>query len=236
MTSFLRPRHLNLRRSLSAIAVLLGAALMHTSTHAQGFFGGSDEPIPHLTLARTEVAAEVPTPLVGNDFESMLAQATNSGTLSAAKETANREFADYLRARLDGALREFFADEDIPLYSDNNSLILYNFIDISVVKRLSGLKNSGDYEIERGSLSASGDYHLRLQAPGERLLVERRVDIADLRLKGKYQIKTSLRGDAGEDNTTEELRQMADQLVKRVIDRIEDDLEADALRELQHRS
>lgn len=223
----------NLRRYLTTFGLLLSAAILHTTANAQGLFGGSDEPIPHLTLARTEVAAEVPTPLVGNDFESMLAQATNGGTLTAAKETANREFANYLRTRLDGALRELLAEEDIPLYTDNNSLILYNFIDISVVKRLNGLKNSGDYEIERGGLSASGDYHLRLQAPGERLLLERRIDIADLRLKGKYRIKTSLRGETGEDNTTEELQQMADQLVKRVIDRIEDDLEADALRALR---
>ena len=223
------------RHTLAALGLLFSAALMSATASAQGLFGGSDEPIPHLTLARTEVAADVPTPLLGNDFESMLAQASNNGALTAAKETANAEFANYLRTRLDSALRELLADEDIPLYSDNNSLILYNFIDISVVKQLSGLKNSGEYEIEKGNLSASGDYHLRLQAPGERMLLEKRLDLADLRLKGKYQIKTNLHGGAGEDNTGEELQEMADQLVKRVIDRIEDDLDADALRALGSR-
>nr|WP_010132111.1 hypothetical protein [Microbulbifer agarilyticus] len=215
---------------LASLGLLLCTSLCGLLAHAQ------EQPVLNVTLAKIEVAAEVPTPLQGNDFESLLAQATNGGGVSAAKESASREFSEYLQARLDRALREFFADEEIPLRSDNHSLILFNFVDISVVKQLSGLKTKGDVEIERGNLSASGDYLLRLQAPGERVLREKRLDIANLRLKGKYQIKTSLYGDENEDNTGEQLQRMADQLVKRILDRIEDDLEADALLELTGRS
>ncbi|AQQ69211.1 hypothetical protein Mag101_17405 [Microbulbifer agarilyticus] len=215
----------NVKR-LARLGLLLCTSLFGVMAHAQ------EQPALHVTLAKIEVAAEVPTPLQGTDFESLLAQATNGGGVSAAKETASREFSDYLRTRLDSALREFFADEEIPLRSDNHSLILFNFVDISVVKQLSGLKTKGDTEIERGNLSASGDYLLRLQAPGERVLREKRLDIANLRLKGKYQIKTSVYGDENEDNTGEQLQRMADQLVKRILDRVEDDLEADALLEL----
>lgn len=216
-----------IKRSSALIALLLT-----TPCWAQGLFGGSDSPAPHLTLAQMEIAAEIPTPLQGNDFDALLAQATSDKGLSATRDKAIQAFSDQLRRKLDRALREFFADEEVPLITDNSSLTLYNSVDISVVKQLSGLKNSGDYEVERGNLSASGDYHFRLNAPSGRVLAEKRLDIADLRLKGKYQIKTPLGSGEAEDNTQAELDKMVDNLVKRIIDRIEDDLEADSLREL----
>ena len=215
--------------------LLCSAVLLAAPAHSQGLFGGGDKPVPHITLAQAEIAADIPTPLQGNDFDALLAQAAAGSSVSAAKETAVREFSEQLRRKLDTALREFFADEEVPLITDNNSLTLHSFVDISVVKQLSGLKNKGDYEVERGNLTASGDYHFRLQAPGGRVLKEKRLDIDDLRVKGNYQIKTSLRGDDNEDNTNEELQQMLDQLVDRILNRIEDDLEADSLREMSGR-
>ncbi|WP_226703402.1 hypothetical protein [Microbulbifer elongatus] len=220
----------HIKHTLALIGLLLA-----TPGWAQGLFGGSDTPAPHITLAHTEITAEIPTPLEGNDFDALLAQATSDEGLSATREKAISAFSDQLRAKLNFALREFFTDEDVPLITDNSSLTLHNSIDISVVKQLSGLKNSGSYEVERGNLTASGSYGFRLNAPDGRVLKEQRLDIAELRLKGKYQIKTPLGNGEAEDNTNEQLQKMVDQLVVRIIDRVEDDLEADSLRELSGR-
>ncbi|WP_078082896.1 hypothetical protein [Microbulbifer mangrovi] len=219
-----------IKRSAAAIALLLGSPAW-----GQGFFGNSDEPTPHITIAHTKVAAEIPTPLQGNDFDALLAQATSGEGLSDVREKAIGIFSEQLRFKLDAALREFFADEEVALITDNNSLTLHNSIDISVVKQLSGLKNRGDFEVEKGNLSASGDYHFSLNTPSGLVLKQKRLDIADLNLKGKYQIKTPLGSGSAEDNTEEQLQKMADLLVARIIDRIEDDLEADSLRELSKR-
>lgn len=215
------------KHSAAMVGLLLAAPGL-----AQGLFGGNDTPPPNITLAHTEIAAEIPTPLQGNDFDALLAQATSSEGLSATRDQAIQLFSERLRYKLDTALREFFADEEVPLITSNDSLTLHNSIDISVAKQLSGLKNSGNYEVERGNLSASGDYHFRLNAPSGHVLKEKRLDIADLRLRGKYQIKTPLGSGESEDNTDEQLQKMVDMLVERIVDRIEDDLEADSLREL----
>ncbi|QKX16752.1 hypothetical protein [Microbulbifer sp. YPW1] len=219
--------HTYMKRSVAAIALLLGSPAW-----GQGFFGGGDEPTPHITIAHTKVAAEIPTPLQGNDFDALLAQATSGEGLSDVREKAIGVFSEQLRFKLDSALREFFADEEVALITDNNSLTLHNSIDISVVKQLSGLKNRGDFEVEKGNLSASGDYHFSLNTPSGLVLKQKRLDIADLNLKGKYEIKTPLGSGEAEDNTEEQLQKMVDVLVARIIDRIEDDLEADSLREL----
>lgn len=221
----------NLNRHLKCTAAVIGL-LLAAPGWAQGLFGGSDAPVPHITLAHTEISAEIPTPLEGNDFDTLLAQATSGEGLSASREQAIGVFSDQLREKLDLALREFFSDEEVPLITDNSSLTLHNRIDISVVKQLSGLKNSGSHEVERGNLSASGSYGFRLNAPDGRVLKEKSLDLADLRLKGKYQIKTPLGSGEAEDNTEEQLGKMVDTLVVRIIDRIEDDLEADSLRAL----
>lgn len=199
---------------------------------AQGLFGGDEKPLPQITLAYTEIAADIPTPLQGNDMETLLAQATSGQGLTAARDAATRAFSAQLREKLDAALREFFTEEQVPLGTSNSSLTLHNSIDISVVKQLSGLKNSGDFELERGNLSASGDYHFRLQDPNGQVLKEKRIDIADLRIKGNYQIKTYTNGQDAEDSTSAELEKLLDTLVTRIVDRIEDDLEADSLRDI----
>lgn len=222
----------SLKHFTALAGLLLLSASLAPSAWAQGLFGGNDSPVPHITLARTEITADIPTPLQGNDFDALLAQATSSKGLSATKNAAIRAFSDQLRHKLDRSLREFFIDEEVPLVTDRYALTLHSVIDISVDKQLNGLKTKNDYEIERGNLSASGDYRFHLKDPSGRILKEKRLDIADLRLKGKYQIKTPLRGGVNEDNTDEQLQKMLDQLVVRILKRIEDDLEAGSLREL----
>ncbi|WOX04055.1 hypothetical protein [Microbulbifer pacificus] len=230
MNSFFK-HHLVSTTGRVALCALLTLSASHAQ--AQGLFGGSaDSPLPEITLARTVVAADIPTPLQGNDMEALLAQAASGQGLTAARDAATREFSEQLRNKLDAALRAFFTDEEVPLGASNSSLTLYNFFDISVVKQLSGLKNNGEHELERGNLSASGDYHFRLQDPSGQVVLEKRLDIADLRLKGSYQVKTYSNGQEAEDSTPAELEKLLDNLVTRVINRIEDDLEADSLRKL----
>lgn len=225
-------RH-NLVSAGSRLALCAMMALPSAPSLALGLFGDSDEPpLPQITLARTEVAAEIPTPLQGNDMQALLAQATSGEGLAAVRDAATRAFNEQLQSKLDRALREFFAEEQVELVASNHSLTLHNFIDISIVKQLSGLKSSENYELERGNLSASGDFHFRLQAPGGKVLIERRLDIAELRLKASYQIKTYNNGQAAEDSTPAELEKLTENLVARILDRIEDDLEADSLRDI----
>lgn len=221
-------------RSLFVTGVLVAAPLLSFQASADGFFGmgGDKAPVPQITLARAEIAVDVPTPMQGNDFDALLAQATAGNGLSAAKEAAIKHHSEQLRQELDGRLRKFFADEEVPVGASNHSLTLHSFIDVSVVKQLSGLKNSGDYELERGNLTASGDFHFRLQDPKGEVLMEKRIDIADLRLQEKYQVKTPHDRSGSEDNTDQQLERIMRELVDRLMSRIEDDLEADSLRAL----
>jgi len=221
-------------RSVFITGVLMAAPFLTPQVSAQGFFGigGEESPVPQITLARAEITVDVPTPMQGNDFDALLAQATSGKGISAAKERAIKHHSEQLRTALDGRLREFFADEEVPLIASNQSLTLHSFIDVSVVKQLSGLKNSGNYELERGNLTAGGDFHFRIQDPNGRVLKERQIDIADLRLQEKYQVKTPLDGSGSEDNTEQQLDKIMRQLVERIMGQIDDDLEADSLREL----
>ncbi|QIL90800.1 hypothetical protein GNX18_14240 [Microbulbifer sp. SH-1] len=225
-------RH-NLVSAGSRLVVCAMLTLPSAPSLALGLFGSSDEPpLPQITLARTQVAAEIPTPLQGNDMQALLAQAASGEGLAAARDAATRAFSEQLRSKLEHALRHFFAEEQVELAASDHSLTLHNFIDISIVKQLSGLKSGDDYELEKGNLSASGDFHFRLQKPGGEVLKERRLDIADLRIKASYQIKTYSNGQAAEDSTPAELEKLTDNLVARILDRIEDDLEADSLRNI----
>lgn len=221
-------------RGILFAGLVLATNFASTQAWGQGFFGvgGDDAPVPNITLARAEIAVDVPTPLQGNDFEALLAQATSGQGISKAKDEAIQHRTEQLRAELDSQLRAFFADEEVALVASNDALTLHNFIDVSVVKQLSGLKDSADYELERGNLSVSGDFHFRIQDPQGRVLKEKRLNLADLRLKEKYQIKNHHDGSGSEDNTEQQLDRLMRELVERLLSRIDNDLEADSLQEL----
>ncbi|WP_226664134.1 hypothetical protein [Microbulbifer aggregans] len=221
-------------RGIFLAGLLLSSSIASQSTLAQGLFGrgGEEPPVPHITLARAEIALEIPTPLQGNDFDALLAQATAGSGASAAKEAATRRHTDHLRQTLETQLRAFFADEEVPLIADNTALTLHNFIDVVVVKQLSGLKSTSEYELERGNLSINGEFRFRVHAPSGQVLHEKRLDLADLYLKEKYEIKSPADGSSSEDNTDEKLDKLLAQLVDRLLAKIDNDLEADSLREL----
>ena len=66
-------------RSLFVTGVLVAAPLLSSQALADGFFGigGDKAAVPQITLARAEIAVDVPTPMQGNDFDALLAQATD---------------------------------------------------------------------------------------------------------------------------------------------------------------
>lgn len=198
-----------------------------------GFLGiGGDKQIPSVTLAPAEVAVDVPTPVQGNNLALLLAQAGSGNGLSALKEEAGRQFSIRLQRELHGQLEELLADEGVPLVQQNGQLTLYSFFDVSVSKQLSDLKNSGKYELERGTLTLSGDFHYRLQNAAGTTAHEQRIDIAELRVKEKYRVKTPLGGGEVDDTTDAAIEEALVEMVERVLDRIEDELEPEQLRAL----
>ncbi|MFC6633788.1 hypothetical protein [Microbulbifer taiwanensis] len=206
----------------------------NSSASAQGgFLGiGGDEQTPSLTLAPAQIAVDVPTPVHGNNLALLLAQAGSGNSLSALKEKAAQKFSDQLRRELHRRLEEFFADEEVPLLREGGLLTLHSFVDITVSKQLSDLKNSDRYELERGSLGLAGEFRYQLQNAAGQPLRERRIDIGELRVRENYRVKTPHDGGEVEDSTDEAITEALAEVVKRLQDRIEDQLEADTLREL----
>lgn len=198
-----------------------------------GFFGiGGDKHTPSVTLAPAEIAVDVPTPVQGNNLALLLAQAGSGNGLSALKEEAAQKFSMRLQRELHTRLEEFFADEEVPLVRQDGMLTLYSYVDASVSKQLSDLKNSGKYELERGTVTLSGDFHYQLQNAAGSTVREQRVDIAELRVKEKYRVKTPLGGGEVEDTTDAAIEEALVEMVERILDRIEDELEPEQLRAL----
>ncbi|WP_323846203.1 hypothetical protein [Microbulbifer magnicolonia] len=223
--------HLPLNRLLRIGLLYL---CVHSDAFAQGGFlgiGGSEQ-TPSLTLAPAKIAVDVPTPVQGNNLALLLAQAGSGNSLSALKEEAAQKFSAQLRRELHSALEKFFADEEVPLAQQGGQLLLHSAVDISISKQLRDLKNAEKYELERGTLELSGDFHYRLESAAGANLRERRIDIADLRVREKYQVKTPHGGGEAEDSTDQAIEAALVEMVRRLVDRIEDQLEAEQLREL----
>lgn len=224
-------KHLHAYRPLVTGLLFL---FVHAAAQADdGFFGfgGGDEHTPSLTLRPADIALDVPTPAQGEDLTLLLAQAGSGNGLSAIKEKAARKFTAELQRVLYTHLQAFFDDEEVPLVQQNGFLTLHNFLDISVSKQLNNLQTSGDTEVEQGYVELSGDFHYRLDNTAGTALREQRIDIADLRVREKYQVKRSATGTAT-DTTDAAISRALEKMVKRLVDRVEDQLDADTLREL----
>jgi hypothetical protein len=215
---------------------LAGLLAFSCASHAlQGFFGSGESDAPSLSIASTEIAMDVPVPMQGENLALLLAQAGQGGGLSELKESSVRKFSDYLRGELDTQLREHFDDEAVPLVEQKGFFTLRNFLDITVSKQLTDLRNASSYELERGTVELSGDFHYRLENVAGEAVREQRVDIAELRVREKYRVKTATDDAKSEDNTDEAIERALAQLVKRLLNRIEDNLEADELRKMAGR-
>ncbi len=205
----------------------------NSAVYAQGGFLGSggDTTNPSLTLAPVEIVLNVPTPVNGNNLDLLLARGSGN-SLSALKEQATRKFTAQLRSEWYDRLREFFVDEEVPLVQRDGFLTLHSFLDISVSTQLTDLKSSGNFEVERGTLKLSGDFHYQLKNPAGATLQGQSFDIADLRVQEKYLVKTPNGGGEVEDTTDAAIERALAKVVRRLLDRIEDQLEADQLREM----
>lgn len=223
---------MNIRRIRSRLAAGLLFLIASCGASAEGgFLGfGDDGETPSLALVPAEIALDVPTPVQGDDLDLLLAQAGSGHGLSALKEKAAREFTAHLQRELYVQLQAFFTDEEVPVVQQEGYLTLHNFLDISAGKKLNDLKNSGGHQVERGILELAGDYHYRLENSAGEPLRERRIDIAELGVKKRYRVSRS--GGEVEDTTGEAIEMALTEMVERLLDRIEDDLEADELREL----
>ena len=216
-----------------ALCGLLSFGLQNPVAAQEGFLGfGGSKDTPSVTLATTEITMDVPTPVQGNDLALLLAQASGSGGLSELKQQSAQKFSNYLRQELTTALGDFFADEDVPVVKQGGFLNLFNFAHVSISKQLNDLKSSGDYELERGTLKLSGEFRYRLDNLAGTSLREQRIDLADLRVRENYKVKTPHGDGEIEDTTDAAIEEALAEMVERIIDRIEDQLEADELRRL----
>lgn len=216
-----------------ALCGLLSFGLHNPVTAQEGFLGfGGSQDTPSISLAATQITMDVPTPVQGNDLAFLLAQAGGGGGLTELKQQAAQKFSAFLREELHRALRDYFADEKVPLVEQGGYLTLHNFAKVSVSKQLNDLKTSSNYELERGTLKLSGEFHYRLDNLAGNTLREQRIDLADLRVRESYKVKTPHGDGELEDTTDAAIEEALAEMVERIIDRIEDQLEADELRQL----
>ncbi|WP_346838202.1 hypothetical protein [Microbulbifer sp. SAOS-129_SWC] len=209
-----------------------GLLFLFAQTASAGMFGlGGDEKNPSITLTPAEIALDVPMPVQGEDLSKLLAQTGSGNGLSALKEKAARKFTAELQRRLHTQLQARFTDEHVPLVQQGGNLMLRNFLDINVSKQLNNMQNSGGKQVEKGYVTLSGSFHLRLDNPTGTPLREQSVDIADLHVREKYQIER-IAGSVGKDTTDDAISRALQEMVEELLDRTEDQLDADALRDL----
>ncbi|WP_377518833.1 hypothetical protein [Microbulbifer taiwanensis] len=223
-------------RSTTHGLALAGLLLFSTGSivHAQGgFLGiGGDEQNPSLHITPTEIQLDVPMPVNSANLALLLAQAGEGGGLSAMKEAALSKYRQHLEQALGAQLREFFIEEEIPLVDTEGLLTLQNRLEITVVKHFSDLRAGDTYDLERGTIELSGNFHYQIRSLADRALRERSLDITELKIREKYLVKSPKNGDSAEDTTEDAIKLALSKMVEEVLEEIEDDLEAGELRDL----
>lgn len=212
-----------------ALAGLL--TIPFASTARAGLFGG-DDIIPTLDIAPAEIHLNVPMPASGADLATLLARSGKDHSLSAMKDAAVRNYQQYLEQTLDAHLRSFFAEQEVPLVNREGVLGLHNQLDIKVVKNFTDVESNADYELERGTVGLAGHFHYQLQNAAGALLREQTVDISRLKIREKYQVKSPHSGGVAEDTTEKAIKLALAAMVKKILDEVGDDLEADELEDL----
>jgi len=223
---------------ISAHALALAVPLIFSFSSAAsgqegGFLGlGGESRNPSLHIAPAEIELDVPMPVNSTSLALLLAQAGKGGNLSSMKDAALDKYRQHLQSELQAQLRDFFAGEEIPLVEREGLLSLQNRLQVKVVKHFSDLQTKGGYDLERGAVALSGSFHYRLGNFAGDTLREESLDIAKLKVRRKYLVKTPKGGGAAEDTTEEAIKLALSEMVERILDEIEDDLEADELRDL----
>ncbi len=203
---------------------LAGLLIFSSASAAQG-----EEQKPSLTILPPEITMDIPMPVQGGDLALLLAQASQGNSLSQLKEAAVLRYKQHLERELTQQLREFFTDEEIPLVERQGLLSLRNTLDITVVKHFSSLQSKKDHELEKGTVELSGDYHYRLEHISGSAMREQQVNISELKIREKYRVVTPNDGSEIENTTDRAIEQALSELVEQLLERIEDDLEADEL-------
>jgi len=220
-------RNSTLRRL--AFAGLLSIGL---SAQSSAQMWGSDEHTPSLVITPSSIEIDVPMPVSSGNLQLMLAQATSGGGLAELKQQAVRNYTQHLQSELARELYEYLDDEEVPLVEKNGVLSLQNSFDLKVIKHLSAMKPKGDYDLEQGKVALSGEFRYTLKNRNDSALREQRIDIGDLDIQERYLVRTYHDGRPGDDNTEEAIKSALSELVEELMEVMEDNLEADQLREM----
>jgi hypothetical protein len=213
-----------MRRTTRGLA-LAGLLIFSYASTAQG----DDEQNPSLSIPPAEIALNIPVPVQGGDLALLLAQASQGNSLSQLKEAAVLRYKQHLERELTQQLREFFTDEEIPLVEQRGLLTLRNTLDITVVKHFSSLQSKSDHELEKGTVELSGEYRYRLEHISGSAVREQQVNISELKIREKYRVETPKDGGEIKNSTDQAIERALSELVEQLLERIEDDLEADEL-------
>ena len=212
---------------------LLGIGMgIGTSAQALAQLWGSDEHTPSLVIVPASIQIDVPMPVSSGNLQLMLAQATSGGGLAELKQQAVRNYTQHLHSELARELYEYLDDEEVPVVESQGVLSLENALDLKVIKHLSAMKPKGEYDIEQGKVALSGEFRYTLKNRGGTALREQRVNVDDLDIQEKYLVRTYHDGRPGEDDTEEAIKKALSELVEELVEAMEDNLEADQLRDM----
>ena len=214
------------------LAVGVCSLVLSTSTAAQDSFWGGDDHTPSLAIGPTAIQLDVPMPVSSGNMQLMLALAANGGGLADLKQEAIRNYTQHIHSELARVLYEYLEDEEVPLVAENGFLKLHNSIDLKVIKHLSALKPKNDYDLEQGDVTLSGEFHYTLSNRQGTALREQRISIDDLKIREKYLARTYHDSRPPEDNTETAIKKALTEMVEELVEAMEDNLEADALRDM----
>ena len=219
-------------RSL-AVGGLLLLSFSAAAAAQDGFFGfGGEQETPSLSLAPAEIHLTIPLPVNGTDLNLLLAQAGSGQSLSAMRDAALGSYRAHLNRKLTDGLKEFFADEEVPLVEGQAALALRSSSRITVVKQLGALENKAGYDIERGTVELSGRITFELRDHAGRSLFSREIDVSELNAKEKYLVRSGGAEGSSKDTTDAAIKRALTEMARGALREIDDDLEVDELREL----
>ncbi|WGL15456.1 hypothetical protein PVT68_11820 [Microbulbifer bruguierae] len=212
-----------------------GLLTITSATQAQSSFWGGNDQVPSLNIAPATLRIDVPMPVSGDDLQLMLAQAANGGGLADLKQEAVRTYTQHLQGELTRLLHDHLEDERIPLVKQEGVLTLQNDLKLKVIKHLSAMKPKGDYDLEQGNVALSGEFHYLLKHNDGTTLQEKHIALRDLGITSKYRVRNYRDGRTNDDNTEEAIKDALSKLAEELMESLEDDLEADKLREIAAR-
>ncbi|QKX17277.1 hypothetical protein [Microbulbifer sp. YPW1] len=225
------------RLTFSVLYALLMFSPVAAAKAPEGWMGmGSEDPVIRLAVTPVEIKIEAPTPLTGNNLQLLLALSGSNGGLGEIRKKASQEFSQYLDQQVQMQFGEFFEDERVHLVDNRAPLTLHTDFNVVIRQKILDIFSSKDYDLEKGSMTAYGEFHYRLQgAIGAHVLREGTVNISKLKLEARYRTKAPKDGGVVEDTTREATERLLAEIAEEVLDQVEDDLEADALLRLARR-